>query len=382
MPLHKRAVVNLASFNQQQGPQSSSSVKIEGKEEATKKLPVRASTSTQPEKQASGGVVVHSSSRSVPPKPPGRTTRTAQRAAQPYIPSDKPPTHPVQCVPSSPAVPIPGAQSCDGEPAPEPPFLNLPTISQLRDFPNLSTPILQHIRPVIVTLPNSAPSSPIPIPNSYLDIESGDPFTPEVSPNQVSVILHNPNFSRVPPLPPRSSTPTTGSWDNYLDDPTYHIEQEFWRSRGSDRRIQIVSTDISDIEDTSFMSSLQPPQLSLLDQGLLEASSMALSAAEEALKEMEEDVRDKCSDMNPALIIVDTAAATKEELQEISEARNLYRKGVRKLLKDFASELTSPQKLQWESDLESVVNLVNQHKRDVVAKVNQLVPPSSSHECL
>ena len=191
------------------------------------------------------------------------------------------------------------------------------------------------------------------------------------------MILHNPNFSRVPPLPPRSSTPTTGSWDNYLDDPTYHIEQEFWRSRGSDRRIQIVSTDISDIEDTSFLSSLQPPQLSLLDQGLLEASSMALSAAEEALKEMEEDVRDKCSDMNPALIIVDTAAATKEELQEISEARNQYRKGVRKLLKDFGSELTSPQKLQWESDLEGVVNLVNQHKRDVVAKVNQLAPPAA-----
>ena len=125
------------------------------------------------------------------------------------------------------------------------------------------------------------------------------------------------------------------------------------------------------------MSSLLPPQVSLLDQGLLQASSMALLAAEEALKEMEDEVRDKCSDMNPALIIADTAAPTKEELHKISEARNEYRKGVRKLLKDFASEITSQQKLQWESNMEGVVNLVNQHKRDVMAKVNQLAPPAT-----
>ena len=162
----------------------------------------------------------------------GRRTRTAQKAAKPITPLKSPPTHP-GCASAQ--------QRSDVEPDPQQ-LPTLPTISQLRDFPNLTAPNLHTLSPVITTLPKSAPSSPISVPQSYLDIEEGDPITPVASPSQVSVILSNPNLLQPPPpLPPRSSTPIAssaqssqpgGSWDNYLENPTYQqLDQEFWRSR-------------------------------------------------------------------------------------------------------------------------------------------------------
>ena len=172
------------------GHQSQFSVKIEGQQKAPKKLPVRASTSTQPEEQASGSLQVPSRSSVLPPLPPGRKTRTAQKAARPITPCSSPPTHPSSSSPSPP-VTIPPTQPGQAIYGHDVPILDIPipTISQLRDFPNLTTLFLQTQEQVLVTLPNSAPSSPIPIPYSYLDIQPGNPVTPSNSPSQVSVIL-------------------------------------------------------------------------------------------------------------------------------------------------------------------------------------------------
>ena len=128
-----------------------------------------------------------------------------------------------------------------------------------------------------------------------------------------------------------------------------------------------------------MISGVTPSQVSILDLGLLQTPGrdMALLAAEENIRDLETTVRDMCYDLNPALITVGRVPNMKEEIQEINEARNDYRKAVRKFLKDFNSELTSPQSLQWETDMTAVVNLVNQHKSDVMTKVNELVPPAA-----
>ena len=101
---------------------------------------------------------------------------------------------------------------------------------------------------------------------------------------------------------------------------------------------------------------------SLLDQGRIETANMDFAADKLALQELDTKVRDMCSDLNPELITSDSAHSMKEELQEIASARNEFRNGVRKFLVDHSDNLTSPDKLQWESDMNSLVNLVNQHK--------------------
>ena len=211
----------------------------------TKIVPVKACPITQP--QASGTEQVYSRSTNLPLPTFDRKTRTAQKAAQPLPPQNNPPTHPVQSLqppvqqPTHPSHPIPA--------------LNLPSISQLRDFPNLSTPIPIAQKSVIVHLPNSAPSSPIPTPFSFLNIESGEPVTPS---SQVSVILPNPAAPLPPYLPPRSSTPCAGLWDNYSDNPSYQAsDSQFWHSRISPRKVQLVSTDISEIGDISSLTALR-----------------------------------------------------------------------------------------------------------------------------
>ena len=110
-------------------------------------------------------------------------------------------------------------------------------------------------------------------------------MTPATSP---SVILSNPSYLPVPLLPGvgSSQAQACGSWDNFVEDPTYQAQdQEFWDSRSDPRKIQLVSTDISELEDDTLLSdsgaSTDP------DQSRLETTEMAPSAervsAEETL---------------------------------------------------------------------------------------------------
>ena len=64
------------------------------------------------------------------------------------------------------------------------------------------------------------------------------------------------------------------------------------------------------------------------------------------------------------------------EIEKMEAARNNYRNRVRNFLKMFASELTTPEVNQWNADLKVLVNKVNSHKMTILAKVNQLMPPS------
>ena len=239
-------------------------------------------------------------------------------------------------------------------------------------------PVPDTLETALVTLPTFAPSSPTSIPHTYLEeIEPGNPVTPGTSPSPETP---------PPPLPPRSSTPRrfsfssqpsqgAGSWDNFLEDPSYQENQEFWISRSTVKKVKLVSTDISDIEDSSEWTTVTSSQVSVLDQGIIESMSMTMIDSAAALRELETGVRDMCSDLDPDLVTADVAPNMTTELKHINEARNEYRKGVRKFLQDYADELSSSEKLAWESDMAGVVKLVNQHKFQVMAKVNQVAPP-------
>ena len=347
--------------------------KIEGSADRTKKPYVRAGSSTQSVKlQTSGSGSVHSRGDNLPKNRGGRTTKNSLKTLQPPIVEISPPTHPVVANFENSASAL--EKNCSGVDKSQLPAL--PTISQLRDFPNIS---------VGVQLPHSAPSSPISINSKTQEIVPGNPTTPSSSPAQVSVILTNPNLLPETQTRPRSSTPVfvsdqpfdaAGSWDNYLDDPTYKkFDSEFWSSR-STRQVQLVSTDVSDFADISLSLNSSVSEIPVLDTGMV-VENPTMEAAAQSLKEQEVKVRDMCSDCDPDLITSDSAPSMREELTDIGSNRDQYRSGVRKFLIDYAELLSSAEKLQWESDLKSLVSHVNKHKFNVMAKVNQLLPTSA-----
>ena len=192
---------------------------------------MKTSTSTYSEK--SGKILASSSSSNLSQSTKGgRPSRTSKKALKPLSPEKlkfsaeeisksaefvrtdsvgfseikgTSPTHPVQF-----------------EPDFSFPIFPYPTISQLHDFPNVETQTQQS---VIVTLPHSAPASPTqPRPIESFSNDS----SPIVSPGGVSVILSNPGFRPLSQFStPTVSTPVgVGSWDNFLEVPTYQRESQ------------------------------------------------------------------------------------------------------------------------------------------------------------
>ena len=70
--------------------------------------------------------------------------------------------------------------------------LDIPSICQLRDYPNLSNPLLISAR---VPFPYSPPVSPL-FGNDEGDILESTPVTPDGSPKQESVIKPNPAYTQ------------------------------------------------------------------------------------------------------------------------------------------------------------------------------------------
>ena len=241
---------------------------------------------------------------------------------------------------------------------------------------------------MIVSLPRSAPVSP----TRPVNVLPGEPKSPSVSSVDFSVILANPSFKPLPPLAPsRSSTPVTepaspfvGSWDGFFEEPTYgSLNQQFWDSR----KIRIVSTDISEPEDlTSFDKSdtvLEFPDKGNLDLSRPTAvSSITTKMSQKELirsefKQMELKI-DMCSDLDPSLITTQSAPSMDKELRVISEAKDVYRNKVRNFLTSFESELTQSEVEKDKADMENLVKIVNSHKFAILAKVNELNPPTQA----
>ena len=271
--------------------------------------------------------------------------------------------------------------------------LNLPSIKQLREFPNLSAPVLvEQGKSVIVRLPHSAPVSPVKSNQSNCSIKSGDPITPTRSPELgVSVILANPTFVPAPPLP-KFSTPTrnagspvVGSWDNFLEHPTYqNCDEIFWETRNKNTyKIPIVSTDLSDLESSAAslnlhdLNCLEEPQPVTIVGGItpnqltieMEANR---DRAMHVIKSLQERVQDTCDDLDPNLITEFTASHMSAKLNDITTARDQYRSSVRNFLETFKEILTEPDAEKLRSEMKSVLANVRSHESVVFTKITQV----------
>ena len=277
------------------------------------------------------------------------------------------------------------------------PTLSIPSIRQLRDFPNTSVPLPSLQGPsVIVTLPNSAPTSPSAYSQSGCSIQTGEPLTPATSPQLgISVILSNPTFKPVEPVPIlRVSTPVeslggsprVGSWDNFHENPTYQQhDDQFWVSRDNyQQKIPIVSTDLSDLEtsetslndlDLNCFSTVRSSQI----QKTMVVSSMEVSReqAESDIKSLENKVKDACEDLDPELITEFTAPHMGAKLNNINTAKDQYRTAVRGFLDKFKNTLTEPVVNQWQADMKSLLSFVRNHESVVFTKITQVTakPP-------
>ena len=237
------------------------------------KPPVEPCTSTQQSKSASGKIQVNSGSAVI--KSGGRNTRTALKALKPITPRSSPP--PTQsedkCQEAIPTINVidseeANLQSNENESIQAVQELNsivrqsvldIPSICQLRDYPNLSGPSLASLSSARVSLPFSPPISPS-LGSDEEEILECTPITPDGSPKHESVIKPNPAFiysvGQSNPIVSEeaksefvyASTPVGGEWDNCLQPPTFlYSYSEFWRSRSNcQHKIPIVSTDTSD----------------------------------------------------------------------------------------------------------------------------------------
>ena len=380
------------------------------------KPPAKSCASTQQSVSASGNIQAYNRSATTTTR--GRSTRTALKALKPITPvSSPPPTLSQDQV----EVVIPEINVINSEETisqanenesinavqeinsiVRQSVLDIPSICQLRDYPNLSNPLLISAR---VPLPYSPPVSPL-FGNDEGDILESTPVTPDGSPKQESVIKPNPAYiysvsveksssavlEAANSEPVFASTPV-GEWDNCLQLPTFlYSDSEFWRSRSHCRhKIPIVSTDTSD-DDIFADKSLYCPLLEdpvtqhniALTQSSIEplesVSDMAGSKeSEEAhIKALDMKVRDLCDDLDPNLISEHSAPSMNRELDKISDAKDSYRQAVRNYLTNFSDHISLPEKAQWEADLASTLKLVKEHKFKVLEKVNILNPPAPS----
>ena len=74
-------------------------------------------------------------------------------------------------------------------------------------------------------------------------------------------------------------------------------------------------------------------------------------AAEDRLMELEALVRTMCRDLDPDFITKEDAPFIDSKLDEISDVKDKFRKAVRAYLKNFASEISREEKIQWEANM-------------------------------
>ena len=96
-------------------------------------------------------------------------------------------------------------------------------------------------------------------------------------------------------------------------------------------------------------------------------SSSEKDAAEHKLTELDALVRTMCRDLDPDCIKKDEAPFIDSQLDNISDAKDMFRKAVRIYLKKFASEISAEEKTEWEANMAATVRIALQHWTDVVS---------------
>ena len=195
-----------------------------------------------------------------------------------------------------------------------------------------------------MTLLSSVPATPTHT-RPLLNTQPGSPVTPGGDREGVGGQSLSLGRGELPSSAPFFSTPAesvsqsaesvkAGNWDNFFEIPTYiGQDQDFWDMR----KIQLVSTDISDPEDPLLINT-SDISLDSLDKGQVFHSldselntvadiSAIMSAKKKTVSDLENQglaVLDMCSDLVPERITSQSAPSMHNELESISDVRNIY----------------------------------------------------------
>ena len=341
-------------------------------------------------------VEASSSSEKLATKTPGRQTKTALKAA--YLPTSplfsggnprpahKPPLPPSKTNPPPPHLPppytppplkstgvLPPTLPPQSSPTSGPrlPSLHIPSISQLRDFPNLFRP---HRIPVV------SPTLGIPLPT----LNVIDEFSPDA-------ILHceQPLIPLQAPLqntPQSEDSPIVGSWDYYQEHYTdWNLSFQQVDQTPCPGKIPIIITDQSDLEESFTTSSHTPTNSPLFEEkdipernfsSLLEEKTHPenniMQAASEEVDDLEADVRGLIDLLDPDEITEASAPAMQGDLDKVFKNLQTYRKTVKKFLKTYAVD--GPNKEALEEKGKVLIKYVGHHRSLVNEKVAKLLP--------
>ena len=163
------------------------------------------------------------------------------------------------------------------------------------------------------------------------------------------------------------------NWDNYHEKSSYELgDQSFWDNKRDSRKIQIVSTDISDL--SSFSGSEFSFPNSLLDIQNMAPSEACNTAAKELSRAN--------SILQARVFMLDVGDIDSSYLHRVPEELNAIRDlltdfivKVNEFLLEFQSELDPSVIATWKEEISKAKDLVVNHKKSIWKKCDELKPP-------
>ena len=260
-----------------------------------------------------------------------------------------------------------------------------------------------------VILPPHPPTSPIPLPSNNCQISDIDK-TPGSSARES--VLRCPTSQGYRCSPSANTSPsfllagagnTPGvalTWDNYRDSPTFSLSagwshpagDTLWRELPAIRQSIASSTDpcLLDSESALFdgivrldsaTDQLRKVQLVSTDISELEFEDLSISMDQVKATQLVKDhqrLQDEMDDLDPGSISRAEAPLVRDDVDRIWEMKNNFRDGVRGLVSRFQPDDELRQK--WERWCKEMVDKVILHKRQVLAAIETLTPTEQMTE--
>ena len=175
------------------------------------------------------------------------------------------------------------------------------------------------------------------------------------------------------------SSPQIGSWDNFLESPSYELgERAFWSASRDIRKIPIVSTDISDLDFSSESSdSLIGPSDQKTSLGVEEvkmAPTQGCTDAASALVTAKNCLQVAVDMLDPDEIDASYIHTVPAELESIKILNSQFMVQVLDILDKFKAELDPTVVTSWQEEKMKAKKLVLDHKKLVWNKCNEISP--------
>ena len=175
------------------------------------------------------------------------------------------------------------------------------------------------------------------------------------------------------------SSPQIGSWDNYLDSPSYELgHKEFWSASRDIRKIPIVSTDISDLDLSSGVSDSNSDfsdQRTTLKAGEVRmAPSKSCNDAASGLATAKNALQIAVDMLDPDEIVASYLHTVPEELEGIKKLNSQFMLQVLDFLEKYKDELEENVITSWQEEKKKAKSLVLEHKKLVWDKCAEISP--------